>query len=1066
MTSGANSQGGGLANGQVVGGGRYTLVRFLGKGGMGVVWLARDNRLEEEVALKFLAGEISHDTEALADMRRETLKSRRLSHPNIIRIHDLFEAPGEAPFISMEYIEGKALNAHKAEQPQMLFSWDYLRPLVQQLCSALDYAHGQKIIHRDLKPGNMMLTAEGILKLADFGIAATASDSMSRLTRNMGSSGTPAYMSPQQMSSQSPKVSDDIYALGATLYELLTSKPPFYRGDIYRQVKEEPPAPLDERLADLELQNDIPGDVSALIMACLAKEPAQRPPSAAAVADWIGLDIATKRRGVGLSAAVENATDNSEEKPGAAEQVELVQAHTGWGRKKLWMGFAVGGLTLLLAFIATAIISKNGRAKNPDTSEIPLASEPAAAAPKSVVQENSSLVPKPSDSGGWVSLFNGRDLTGWDGDPEIWSVQNGTIVGDTTGKVFTGFYSYLILKDQQFADFELKALVRMPDGNSGIQFRAQDVGNWQAKGYQQDIVPRDSVLLGCMTFDKNPSGIRPGSKGGSIANLGEKVVWDTGSQKRTTGSTGVSKEEVLATFDPEGWNEYTIIAQGDHFTLKINGMVTTELTENDPAYRTARGILALQAHRYKDRPMRVEFKNILVRRLDVPSPETASQPSKSAFMNSLGMKFVPLPGTDIQMCIHETRRKDYAAYAAETSDVDGTWKIPKANGTPLKQTDDHPAVMVSWTDASDFCSWLSKKEGKTYRLPTEHEWNLAVAHRLEDPQSISPPALEAHISEQTFWDSATPEETGNYRGNEDGYSGTAPVMSFKPNHLGIYDLGGNAWEWCHDWFDASKQQRVVRGCGFLNWGGYRKSAVREAADPDFRIPPQGEYKRAGGVGFRIVVDALSLAADAESQPTSIQAGTGWIGLLAGNSFTGWTPDKPAQWKIKNGVVTGTGPRSHLRSTQNFTNMALKVEAMAEQGANGGIFFRVSGTRAGNLQDGYEAQVENGGDRYPTGSLYNIRAATEKLVNETEWFEVHVVAIGSRIVIRVNDSVTVDYTDPARKYTEGRLALQSMLADASASYRNLRVKHLPEDEDAAWADAFRTDPGLRAQLGGR
>jgi uncharacterized delta-60 repeat protein len=279
-----------LGAGQTVGAGRYQLVRELGRGGMGIVWLAKDLRLSEEVALKFLPDAIAHDSTALEDMRRETLKSRRLSHPNIIRIYDLDETPGEAPFIAMEYIAGTTLAELKARQAQRLFSWAELKPLVRQLCDALEYAHRQKVVHRDLKPGNFMVDGQGVLKLADFGLAATAAESMTRLSRDLGSSGTPVYMSPQQMQSQAPRVADDIYSLGATFYELLTSKPPFYAGDIYRQVVEVPAVPLAERLADLELTNEIPADVAALVMACLAKDSAQRPPSALAVAQWIGLE--------------------------------------------------------------------------------------------------------------------------------------------------------------------------------------------------------------------------------------------------------------------------------------------------------------------------------------------------------------------------------------------------------------------------------------------------------------------------------------------------------------------------------------------------------------------------------------------------------------------------------------------------------------------------------------------------------------------------------------------------------------------------------------------------------
>ncbi len=276
--------------GTMVGGGRYSLLKIVGKGGMGVVWLAEDSRLQEQVALKFLPREISHDPTALDDMRRETLKSHRLSHPNIIRIHDLVETEGEPPFISMEYVDGPSLSALKVEQPERLFPWEYLEPLVQQLCQALSYAHGEGVVHRDLKPANIILDARGRLKLADFGIAATVSESVSRVSLQNLTSGTVAYMSPQQMNGEIPKVSDDIYAFGATVYELLTSKPPFFSGDFMHQVRKVVPQTPMERLAALELANEIPADVSAMLMACLSKDPAQRPPSAEAVAAWLGLE--------------------------------------------------------------------------------------------------------------------------------------------------------------------------------------------------------------------------------------------------------------------------------------------------------------------------------------------------------------------------------------------------------------------------------------------------------------------------------------------------------------------------------------------------------------------------------------------------------------------------------------------------------------------------------------------------------------------------------------------------------------------------------------------------------
>jgi TPR repeat protein/serine/threonine protein kinase len=268
-----------LKPGQKVGGGNFTLIKMLGRGGMGVVWLARDESLNEDVALKFLPPEVAADAIALDDLRRETRKSRRLTHPQIMRIHAFHGAPGEPAFISMEFVDGPNLTSLRLQQPQRCFTWKFLEPLMRQLCMSLDYAHGEKIIHRDLKPSNLMLDAKGRLKLADFGIAATMSDSMNRVSLQNATSGTLVYMSPQQLRGETPRATDDIYALGATFYELLTSKPPFFRGDIADQVKHETLQPMAERLHDFEITNPIPEPVKELVMACLAKDAAQRPQS-------------------------------------------------------------------------------------------------------------------------------------------------------------------------------------------------------------------------------------------------------------------------------------------------------------------------------------------------------------------------------------------------------------------------------------------------------------------------------------------------------------------------------------------------------------------------------------------------------------------------------------------------------------------------------------------------------------------------------------------------------------------------------------------------------------------
>ncbi len=280
-----------LAPSQMVGGGRYTLLWMIGHGGSSMLWLAQDERLGETVALKFLLPQTAADLRMLASLRQETLKCRRLAHRNVVQTYDLYEAPGEMPFIIMEHVDGPSLHTLRLEQPQQVLSWHFLEPIVKQLLEALEYAHGDGLVHRDLKPANLILDQRGRLKLADFGIAAMVDDFYTRVLNLRDPSGTVTFMSPQQMEGEPPAPTDDIYALGATLYELLTGQPPFHAGDIAHQVRHVEPQSILARLRQLKLAHDLPSVAAGLIMACLKKDPAQRPQTPRAAAKWIGLHL-------------------------------------------------------------------------------------------------------------------------------------------------------------------------------------------------------------------------------------------------------------------------------------------------------------------------------------------------------------------------------------------------------------------------------------------------------------------------------------------------------------------------------------------------------------------------------------------------------------------------------------------------------------------------------------------------------------------------------------------------------------------------------------------------------
>jgi serine/threonine protein kinase len=263
---------------------RFTLQKVLGRGGMGIVWLARDDRLEQLVALKLVPESVSFDPSAQEDLKRETRKSLMLTHPNIVRIFDFIEDE-HAAAISMEYVDGATLSSLRVQKRAKCFAVSEIAPWVTSLCDALAYAHDSpRLIHRDLKPSNLMVNSRMELKVTDFGIACTIRDSMNFVSVRT-SSGTLNYMSPQQMLGEDPSPSDDIYAVGATLYELLSSKPPFFGGDVGTQVREVTAPWVAERREQLGIAGEaVPKYWEEAIAACLEKNPELRPKNPADLA--------------------------------------------------------------------------------------------------------------------------------------------------------------------------------------------------------------------------------------------------------------------------------------------------------------------------------------------------------------------------------------------------------------------------------------------------------------------------------------------------------------------------------------------------------------------------------------------------------------------------------------------------------------------------------------------------------------------------------------------------------------------------------------------------------------
>jgi formylglycine-generating enzyme required for sulfatase activity len=266
-----------------------------------------------------------------------------------------------------------------------------------------------------------------------------------------------------------------------------------------------------------------------------------------------------------------------------------------------------------------------------------------------------------------------------------------------------------------------------------------------------------------------------------------------------------------------------------------------------------------------------------------PDQATAQLP----FVNSLGMRFVPVPNTEVLFSVWETRKSDYARFANDNPHVDMTWKkvglkgvveswkveegtMERIGSVPVSGFDDHPVVCVSWEDAKAFCGWLTRKERQQgsldahyeYRLPTDLEWSEAVglpAEAGDTPQERTGKAM--HIYPWgTIW--PPPTGAGNYmdtsvktpfphwkefiEGYDDGFATTSPVGSFPANTLGIHDLGGNVWEWCEDKFSPDSDKRTLRGAAFnVSNRFFLMATCRNAIEPTTHQGFPG--------GFRVVL---------------------------------------------------------------------------------------------------------------------------------------------------------------------------------------------------------------------
>jgi len=348
--------------------GRYEILEEIGKGAMGVVYLARDPLIGRQVALKTFRVGFSAKDHELVQFRsrfvREAQSAGILSHPNIVTIHDVVDEGGEGIcFIAMEFVKGT--NLKQLLQRPDPFGYDRLIDIVSQVAEGLDYAHSRGVVHRDIKPANILIAQDGKVKITDFGIARLDT---SNLTMEGQLLGTPNYMAPEQIQGKEVDHRADIFSLGVVFYEMLTRRKPFQGENltaVTHKIVYEPFTPAEEIIKDL------PPGLTAVMTRCLEKDPNRRYPRAAEIAAEL------RRSGARRLDAADTDDDTSATQEVAEETVEKTAPRLADGEAR---NAVLGGLLAPPAALSQAVAPATTAASRPPSDPAAPAVAPGAGA--------------------------------------------------------------------------------------------------------------------------------------------------------------------------------------------------------------------------------------------------------------------------------------------------------------------------------------------------------------------------------------------------------------------------------------------------------------------------------------------------------------------------------------------------------------------------------------------------------------------------------------------------------------------------------------------------------------
>ncbi len=778
---------------------RYTLMKIVGSGRMSVVWLAWDEREEHDCALKFLPDMVKPDPSALATLKREIQMLQDLKHEQIVPVYSV-ESEGPLVAIVSPAVEGATLSQLREQKSGQTFSPAELSDWMGQMCDVLEFAHGEGYAHGNLKPSNLMVDQKGTLRVLDFALERHLLEFVGRATAFEEAGLELMHVSPQQAAGGESDRLDDIYAFGASLYELLTSRPPFYTGNLMLQLEQKVPPPMTHRRKELRVIGEPISRIwEETVAACLSKDAGQRPQEIGQLVEMLEL----QRPAV------------AQVDPLAAEAA-AAPAEEPKGMNKLYA--IVGGLIFAVVGLAVFITAFKKSPEEKAMASINKAEEirqKAEAEAKAREEEAARIA---------------ADAAKAEQDAER------------------------IRKEAEEAKKRIEAEAAAKQAELEQKLKAAE-----AEAEKERIrIAQEKAELERLKAEaaKNPGGGgQPGAtlNADAVKKMQEAQARIEAAQKRLEEAQKREADRLRmeAAAEAQRKKEAELAARKkaeEEAEQQRLAMIRAKEREAERIRLAEEAKKAEAERKVKEAEMAKLAAAEALRKREEELARRRFSPEKMVWNNTLGMRVVKAGATHIAAT--EVRVGDFRAFVKATGYQAGNgWQRPR-----FRQDDSHPVVNVSWADAEAFCKWLTEKEGgeellggHVYRLPTDLEWSGVVG--LTGETGSTPLARDGKVDGVFPWGKEWPPSigAGNYAGNVtyDDFDNTAPVASFRPNQYGIYDLGGNVWEWCADWGDSSQKNRVLRGG---SWYGYSAGSL-QASYRRYLAPNE----RKDDQGFRVVL---------------------------------------------------------------------------------------------------------------------------------------------------------------------------------------------------------------------